>query len=140
MTCYAHRVQHKAREALPLPLPLHAQDTNTSTAYLQPRARAAPHASPPHRPAAPLNPATSPQPQTWAGTIGCAIGAFVASVPEVLLFSSLGFFGTPLTTATICFGCFVCAVLTAVVESLPLGETDNITIPLAVALVAPYVF
>jgi dolichol kinase len=55
-------------------------------------------------------------------------------------FNGLGYFVAPLSVATAIRGCAICSVVAAVVESFPLREVDNLTIPFAVAVAAQWVF
>ena len=64
----------------------------------------------------------------------------MASLALVLKFNAMGYFTVPLTLATAIRGCGICSLVAAVVESLPLQEIDNLTIPLAVAAVAQVAF
>ncbi len=76
--------------------------------------------------------------QTWAGSAGCALASMVVSVALVSRFNTAGFFPQQLPAGRLLKGCAACAVLSAVVESLPLPEVDNLTVPLAAGLLAAY--
>jgi len=78
--------------------------------------------------------------KTWAGTLACLLGSFFASSSLLLLFSTLGFThaagGGALTFGRILRGCAYCSMAAAAVESMPLGNWDNLWVPLSAALIA----
>ena len=92
----------------------------------------------------PHNPA-----KTVAGSLACWLGGAATSLPLLLHFRSAGFFGAAAAaagTSAALYGpallvrVLACAAVGAAVESLPLGEADNVAVPLATALAARLAF
>ena len=81
--------------------------------------------------------------QSWAGSVACMVAGWVASVACVLLLQAAGSKDGPqhaLGVGSIVWGCGIASFVGALIESLPLPDIDNITVPLAVALTGQYVF
>ena len=79
-------------------------------------------------------------PQTWAGSVACAVGSLVCSL---LLLRFLQISGLMLQHAdpiNILAGCCIAAVAAAAVESLPLPDADNVLVPAAAAAVGLWWF
>ncbi len=71
----------------------------------------------------PFNPAKS-----WAGSAAMFLGGFLFALAFLLLFNALGDFNPPLALGPTAIKLAGIALVAAVVESLPLGEADNLTI------------
>jgi len=82
----------------------------------------------------PLGAATLPwnHKKTWAGSLACLLGSFCTSVPLMTLFINHGFFH--LEAHELIRGCAICSAVGMLVESLPIIEYDNLTVPVAVAI------
>ena len=81
--------------------------------------------------------------QSWAGSGACLAGGLEASIACALLLRAASGKGAPLqelSLSRIAYGCGVASLVGALIESLPLAEVDNVTVPLAVALADHYVF
>lgn len=81
--------------------------------------------------------------QSWAGSVACMVAGWVASVACVLLLQAAGGRDGPQrawSVGDIVWGCSVASFVGALIESLPVPEVDNITVPLAVALTGQYMF
>jgi phytol kinase len=77
----------------------------------------------------PFNPSKS-----WAGSLAMFVGGFAFALAFVLLFSALGDFSRPMHLVTTAARVALIAFIAAVVEALPLGELDNLTITLVGAV------
>ncbi|KAI8468591.1 MAG: hypothetical protein J3K34DRAFT_7229 [Monoraphidium minutum] len=80
--------------------------------------------------------------KTWAGSLACLAGSWAATLAAILYLRACG---EPLgvghlSISALSRGCALCAAAAAAVESLPFPEVDNLTVPLAAALVAHAVF
>jgi dolichol kinase len=80
--------------------------------------------------------------QTWAGSFACLVGSWAASLGIIMYLRA---FGLPLgvghlSAAQLSSGCALCAAAAALVESLPVKEVDNITVPLTAAVAAGWAF
>ena len=73
----------------------------------------------------PFNPSKS-----WAGSLGMFAGGFVFALVFLLLFNALGDFNPPLALVPTALATALIALVATVVEALPLGEFDNLTIAL----------
>lgn len=79
--------------------------------------------------------------QTYMGSLGCLCFGFMAAVCEMATLNSFQLFsGAHLTPAAVIQGCLMSAVVAAAVESLPIPEIDNVTVPLAAAVTATWAF
>jgi phytol kinase len=74
----------------------------------------------------PFNPAKS-----WAGSLAMFLGGFVLAAAFVALFNTLHVFVPPLSLPTALLAIGGIALLSAVVEALPLGDYDNLTLTAA---------
>eukprot|EP00775_Hariotina_reticulata_P001450 gene1450-1792_t len=76
--------------------------------------------------------------KTWAGSLGCFFGSCVATYGYLKLFSGLGCLSVaPQLSAHIMLRTSVnVSLVAALVESLPLQEMDNLTVPAAAAALA----
>ncbi len=70
------------------------------------------------------------QSKSWAGSLAMLVGGFVFALAFVALFNTLGDFNPPLALGPAAVKLALIALAAAVVESLPLGEADNLTIAL----------
>jgi len=71
----------------------------------------------------PFNPAKS-----WAGSLAMFLGGFAFALVFLLLFNALGDFNPPMSLDSIVPKVALIALVAAVVEALPLGEADNLSI------------
>ena len=81
--------------------------------------------------------------QSWAGSGECWAAGWIASLACVSFLQSNGNRDGPLQvldTSTVALGCGLTSFIGALVESLPVAEIDNITVPLAVAVAGRYAF
>ena len=77
----------------------------------------------------PFNPTKS-----WAGSLGMALGGFAFALAFLLLSNALGDFNPPLALVPTILATALIALVATVVEALPLGEVDNLTIAAVGAL------
>ncbi|KAF5838150.1 hypothetical protein DUNSADRAFT_3345 [Dunaliella salina] len=75
--------------------------------------------------------------KSWAGSIAFLLGSFYTSVPLMTLFVDRGFFH--LEAHQLLRGCAICSAVGMLVESLPILEYDNLTVPAAVAFTSQLV-
>jgi phytol kinase len=71
----------------------------------------------------PFNPAKS-----WAGSAAMFLGGLIFALAFLALFNTLGYFQPPLYLPTAAAWVALIALVATVVEALPLGELDNLTI------------
>jgi phytol kinase len=71
----------------------------------------------------PFNPSKS-----WAGSLAMFLGGFAFAFSFLLLFNALGDFNPPLALDSLVPKMALIALVATVVEALPLGEADNLTI------------
>jgi phytol kinase len=71
----------------------------------------------------PINPTKS-----WAGSAAMFLGGFVFALAFLTLFNGLGYFQPRLSMPVTADRVALIALVAAVVEALPLGELDNLTI------------
>ena len=71
----------------------------------------------------PFNPAKS-----WAGSLGMFFGGYIFALALLLFFNALGDFNPPLAPGPTLLATGLIALVATVVEALPLGEVDNLTI------------
>ncbi len=71
----------------------------------------------------PFNPSKS-----WAGSLAMAVGGFVFALAFLALFNALGDFSPPRGLGPAALKLALIALAAAVVEALPLGDADNLTI------------
>jgi dolichol kinase len=98
-----------------------------------------PRAAPTPRPRAPRGAA-----QTWAGSLACFAGAWAAGLAALCYLRAagapLGASAAAATPGGLAAGAAAAALAAALVESLPLREVDNLTVPLAAGLAAAAAF
>jgi dolichol kinase len=77
-------------------------------------------------------------PQTLAGSAACFAGSWAASLGAIAYLRAFGVgLGIEhLGAAELARGCALCAAAAAAVESLPVKEVDNVTVPVVAALVS----
>lgn len=81
--------------------------------------------------------------KSWAGSVACWLGGAATALPLLARFRAAGMFdgmgaaaaGLP-SGGTLVAGVLLCSAVGAAVESLPLGEADNVFVTAATALVA----
>lgn len=73
------------------------------------------------------------QAKSWAGSLGMFLGGWVFAAGILWVYRYLGFFAAPWTTYLPALT--VVAMAATLVESLPLRDSDNITVPLAAILI-----
>lgn len=90
-----------------------------------------PHATPP-----------PPHTQTVEGSLACFVASAVGMAAFLAHFSALQLLSPalPLTPGRIAAGSVACSLAATLVESLPVAELDNLTVPAAAALTAALVF
>lgn len=71
----------------------------------------------------PFNPSKS-----WAGSLGMLLGGFAFAFGFLLFFNAMGDFNPPLPIGATAAKVALIAAIATVVEALPLGDTDNLTI------------
>ena len=71
----------------------------------------------------PFNPAKS-----WAGSLAMFLGGFIFALAFLVLFNALGNFNPPFPLGPTVVKVAFIALVATVVEALPLGEVDNLTI------------
>jgi phytol kinase len=69
--------------------------------------------------------------KSWAGSLAMFVGGYGLAVVMVLLFNALGLFSSPLEPARTVLITAGLALAAAVVEALPVGEYDNLTIAMS---------
>lgn len=73
--------------------------------------------------------------QSLAGSLACAVSTFAASLWVITSFQAQGFISTQdLPREALLSWCTTSAVTAALVESLPVKDWDNVSVPLAVVL------
>ncbi len=80
------------------------------------------------------------QAKSWAGSAAMLVAGFIFAFIYVLAFNNWGYFSPPYTTNTILTGTVLLAVVGAVVEALPFGDLDNLTVTIAAIVVGLLVF
>ncbi|MEW5316312.1 MAG: hypothetical protein WDW38_007691 [Sanguina aurantia] len=73
--------------------------------------------------------------KSLAGSLACAVSTFAASLWVITSFQAQGFISTQdLPREALLSWCTTSAVTAALVESLPVKDWDNVSVPLAVVL------
>ena len=74
--------------------------------------------------------------QTLEGSVACFVAGALGTAAYLAYFSHAGMFAQPLAARDIAWGSAAAALAGALIESLPLLEVDNLTVPLAAGLTA----
>ncbi len=79
--------------------------------------------------------------QTYIGSMACFAGGCAAALLITSVFNAVGAFSlAPLPPEQLVTGCLLCSLAATLVESLPIPEVDNITVPVAAAWTARWAF
>ncbi len=78
--------------------------------------------------------------KSWAGSAAMLVAGFGFAFVYVWLFNSWGYFAPAYSTGTILSGTAILAIVGAVVEALPFGDFDNLTVTIATIVVGLLVF
>jgi phytol kinase len=76
--------------------------------------------------------------KSWAGTAAVFLGGLILSAALVAIFGAAGYFDRPFISDLP--GLAVLAFVGALVESLPIRDVDNLTVPLAAAILGYLIF
>lgn len=76
--------------------------------------------------------------KSLAGSVSMLLGGFTLSLFILWIFIHQGYFVSPISYYVVPVG--IIAIVTSVIESLPIKDIDNITVPLAAVLVGLIVF
>lgn len=75
-------------------------------------------------------------PQSHQGSLACLLGGFAAALASALYFRRFGTFTAALSVKQLVQAATAAAVAGTAVESLPQGQLDNLSVPLAAAVAA----
>lgn len=78
------------------------------------------------------------QNKTWAGTLGMIVGSMLLNIIVIWIFQLVGFF--PIPWNILLPKLLLISVVSALVETLPIKDFDNITVPLSAVLLSMLLF